>query len=203
LPLEKPLSNPYQILGIKAGASRAEAHAAYRRLARRWHPDLHAGNPEAERLAEEHMKALNQAYRAIRARTTLPPPEAPRPRPPRSPICPRHAADCVHRCRRCGHPACARCLTAGSCSRCAATHARTRRPLPAAVTLWAPVVAVAVVGPVSHIPDGTLAWGVLGYLSAIGATVIGRAGGWTRLLWLGFPYTAVLTGLWHLLKSLG
>src|SRR5579863_6224838 len=38
----------YDILGVTAATSEEEIHAAYRRLAKRWHPDLNPRNPQAE-----------------------------------------------------------------------------------------------------------------------------------------------------------
>ncbi len=56
--------DPYRILGVSENATDEEVTAAYRRLARRYHPDLNGGSPEAE----EKMKEVNTAYDLIRAR---------------------------------------------------------------------------------------------------------------------------------------
>lgn len=54
--------DPYQVLGVPPGASEEEIKAAYHRLAKRYHPDLH---PEDARAARR-MNELNAAYAAIR-----------------------------------------------------------------------------------------------------------------------------------------
>ena len=53
--------NPYEVLGVSPGASNAEIHRAYVRLARRWHPDLNAGSAEAE----DRMRAVNEAWAVL------------------------------------------------------------------------------------------------------------------------------------------
>jgi DnaJ-domain-containing protein 1 len=51
-------------LGVGARSTPAEIHSAYRRLAKRYHPDL---VPESARpAAEREMKALNRAYDRLR-----------------------------------------------------------------------------------------------------------------------------------------
>ena len=56
--------DPYRVLGIAESATDEEVTAAYRRLARKYHPDLNGGSAEAE----AKMKELNAAHEAIRAR---------------------------------------------------------------------------------------------------------------------------------------
>ncbi len=50
--------NPYEILGVQAGASDEEIQKAFRRLAKKSHPDLHPGDKKAE----DRFKELNAAY---------------------------------------------------------------------------------------------------------------------------------------------
>ncbi len=56
--------DPYEVLGIKPTATDDEVKAAYRSMARKYHPDNYADNPLSE-LAEEKMQEINEAYDAI------------------------------------------------------------------------------------------------------------------------------------------
>ena len=51
----------YQILGVEPNAGEAEIKTAYRRLARKYHPDV-----SKEAGAEERFKEVNEAYEALR-----------------------------------------------------------------------------------------------------------------------------------------
>ena len=53
-------SDPYAVLGLTRGASDDEVKSAYKKLAKKYHPDI---NPSAE--AEDKMKEINAAYDAI------------------------------------------------------------------------------------------------------------------------------------------
>jgi len=50
--------DPYQVLGLKRGASTAEVRKAYKRLARKYHPDVNAG----DKAAEERFKSISEAH---------------------------------------------------------------------------------------------------------------------------------------------
>jgi molecular chaperone DnaJ len=55
------MQNPYEVLGIKEGASQQEIKAAYKEQVKKYHPDRHQDNPLYE-LAEEKLQEINQAY---------------------------------------------------------------------------------------------------------------------------------------------
>lgn len=60
------MTNPYQVLGLTPDATDDEIKAAYRALAKKYHPDSNANNPLAD-LAEEKMQQINEAYDQIQA----------------------------------------------------------------------------------------------------------------------------------------
>lgn len=55
------MRNPYEVLGIKEGASIEDIKKAYRELVKKYHPDQYQNNPLSD-LAEEKLKEINQAY---------------------------------------------------------------------------------------------------------------------------------------------
>ena len=55
------MKNPYEVLGVKEGASDEEIKKAYRELVKKYHPDKYVNNPLAD-LAAEKMKEINDAY---------------------------------------------------------------------------------------------------------------------------------------------
>ena len=56
------MEDPYKVLGVTPDASDEEIKRAYRRLAKKYHPDLNPGNQEAARKMQE----VNQAYEQIK-----------------------------------------------------------------------------------------------------------------------------------------
>lgn len=58
------MSNPYEILNIKKGATKDEVRRAYKKLAKQYHPDQYDDNPLKD-LAEERMREVNEAYDSL------------------------------------------------------------------------------------------------------------------------------------------
>ena len=61
--------NPYEVLGIKEGASEEEIKAAYKELVKKYHPDKYTDNPLSD-LAEEKMQEINEAYDMLMKHST-------------------------------------------------------------------------------------------------------------------------------------
>src|SRR5918999_269928 len=51
----------YDVLGLKKGASEADIKSAFRKQARKYHPDV---NPD-DKAAEEKFKEINEAYEVL------------------------------------------------------------------------------------------------------------------------------------------
>jgi molecular chaperone DnaJ len=56
----------YEVLGVSRDASEEDIKKAYRRLAKKYHPDLHPGDKEAE----EKFKEINEAYQVLSNKET-------------------------------------------------------------------------------------------------------------------------------------
>lgn len=54
--------DPYEVLGVPRGASEDEIKSAYRKLAKKYHPDLNPGDENAAK----KMNEINEAYDRIR-----------------------------------------------------------------------------------------------------------------------------------------
>ncbi len=56
------MTDPYKVLGVSPGATDEEITKAYRRLAKKYHPDLNPGDAGAQ----ARMQEINEAYDAIK-----------------------------------------------------------------------------------------------------------------------------------------
>ena len=56
------ITNPYKVLGVPDGASEEECTKAYKKLAKKYHPDLNPNDKEAEK----KMAEINAAYDQIK-----------------------------------------------------------------------------------------------------------------------------------------
>ena len=52
------IDDPYKVLGVSPGASQDEIKKAYRQMAKKYHPDLHPNDPNANK----RMNEINEAY---------------------------------------------------------------------------------------------------------------------------------------------
>ena len=59
------MTGPYKVLGVPTTATDDEVKAAYRRLAKKYHPDANPG----DKVAEQRMKEINAAYDQIMNKT--------------------------------------------------------------------------------------------------------------------------------------
>ncbi|KAH9385857.1 DnaJ-like protein subfamily B member 4 [Nematocida major] len=56
----------YEVLGVSKGATDSEIRSAYKKLARKYHPDMHTGKSEAEKKQmQDKFKELNSAYEVL------------------------------------------------------------------------------------------------------------------------------------------
>ena len=56
------IADPYKVLGVSPNASDEEVKAAYRKLAKKYHPDLNPG----DEYAAQKMNEINAAYEQIK-----------------------------------------------------------------------------------------------------------------------------------------
>lgn len=64
-PRDPELAQCYANLEIPYGSDLQTTRRAWKRLLRKYHPDLHSGDPEKMHLANELVKGLNRAYEKI------------------------------------------------------------------------------------------------------------------------------------------
>jgi len=66
------LAGWYANLEVPYGSDLETVKAAYKRLMRRYHPDLHSADPDKQRIATELVKGLNRAHDELRRRLEKP-----------------------------------------------------------------------------------------------------------------------------------
>ena len=54
------------MLDLQPGADMAQIKTAYRQLMRKYHPDMHAGNPQKQKAATELSMRVTTAYNCAR-----------------------------------------------------------------------------------------------------------------------------------------
>ena len=67
-PIDRELAELYANLEIPYGSDLATARSAWKRLVKRYHPDLHGSDAERQRVATELVKGLNHAFEELRRR---------------------------------------------------------------------------------------------------------------------------------------
>ncbi|MGE0550187.1 MAG: J domain-containing protein [Kofleriaceae bacterium] len=62
---EAQLAEWYKTLDVPVGADMAQIKTAYRQLMRKYHPDMHAGNPQKQKAATELSMKVTTAYNGL------------------------------------------------------------------------------------------------------------------------------------------
>ncbi len=62
------LARYYANLEVPYGSDLETVHEAWKRLMRKYHPDLHSADPERQHIGTELVKQLNHAYEELRQR---------------------------------------------------------------------------------------------------------------------------------------
>ncbi|MFL6209753.1 MAG: J domain-containing protein [Pyrinomonadaceae bacterium] len=65
------LQRCYEVLGVAPQASAQELKAAYRDLAKVWHPDRFTHDPRLQQKAQEKLKEINEAYAQLTSGATM------------------------------------------------------------------------------------------------------------------------------------
>jgi DnaJ-domain-containing protein 1 len=64
---EAQVAEWYKVLDLQAGADLAQIKSSYRQLMRKYHPDMHAGNPQKQKAATELSMRVTTAYNGLMA----------------------------------------------------------------------------------------------------------------------------------------
>lgn len=59
------LAEWYRVLNLQPGAEMSQIKTAYRQLMRKYHPDMHAGNPQKQKAANELSLKVTAAYNGL------------------------------------------------------------------------------------------------------------------------------------------
>lgn len=62
---EAQLAEWYRVLNLAPGADMAQIKSSYRQLMRKYHPDMHAGNPQKQKAANELSMRVTTAYNGL------------------------------------------------------------------------------------------------------------------------------------------
>ncbi len=62
---EAHLAEWYRVLDLQPGADMAQIKSSYRQLMRKYHPDMHAGNPQKQKAATELSMRVTTAYNGL------------------------------------------------------------------------------------------------------------------------------------------
>ena len=64
---EAQVADWYKTLNLSPGADLGQVKSAYRQLMRKYHPDMHAGNPAKQKAANELSMRVTAAYNGLQA----------------------------------------------------------------------------------------------------------------------------------------
>ncbi|MGD1907538.1 MAG: DnaJ domain-containing protein [Leptolyngbyaceae cyanobacterium] len=78
--MHRQLAEDYRALGLRENAAFKEVKTAYRRLARRYHPDVNPGDRQAEDKFIRITQAYHRLVEALPTQPQQPPPTAPKPK---------------------------------------------------------------------------------------------------------------------------
>lgn len=62
---EAQVADWYKVLDLQTGADLAQIKSAYRQMMRKYHPDMHAGNPQKQKAATELSMRVTTAYNGL------------------------------------------------------------------------------------------------------------------------------------------